>query len=62
MHGLSRVYDPSSYEWQDSAWTGKQLAGAVIYEMHIGTYTPEGTLDSAIEKLDPGQRAHYRGR
>lgn len=52
VHGLSRIYDPSSYEWQDSAWTGKQLAGAVIYEMHIGTYTPEGTLDSAIEKLD----------
>jgi len=33
-------------------WTGRQLAGSVIYELHIGTFTPDGTLDSAIEKLD----------
>lgn len=52
VHGLSRVYDPTAYAWGDSAWTGRQLPGAVIYEMHIGTYTPEGTLDSAIERLD----------
>ena len=34
------------------AWTGRQLAGAVIYELHIGTFTPAGTLDAAIDKLD----------
>ena len=38
--------------WQDADWTGRQLAGSVIYELHIGTFTPEGTLDSAIARLD----------
>jgi maltooligosyltrehalose trehalohydrolase len=51
VHGLSRR-DPMTYEWQDAAWTGRQLAGSVIYELHIGTFTPAGTLDSAIERLD----------
>ncbi len=51
VHGLSRR-DPLAYEWQDAAWTGRQLAGSVIYELHVGTFTPEGTLDSAIDKLD----------
>lgn len=52
VHGLSRTYDPASYQWQDSDWTGRQLAGAIIYELHIGTFTPEGTLTAAIAKLD----------
>ncbi|RBY86726.1 malto-oligosyltrehalose trehalohydrolase [Blastococcus sp. TBT05-19] len=52
VHGLSRRFDPSAHSWGDSAWTGRPLAGGVVYEMHIGTYTPEGTLDSAIERLD----------
>ena len=43
---------PSTYQWGDQAWTGRRLAGSLIYEMHIGTFTPDGTLDSAIEKLD----------
>ncbi|MBL0749810.1 malto-oligosyltrehalose trehalohydrolase [Nocardioides baculatus] len=51
VHGLSRR-DPTTYEWQDDAWTGRQLAGSVIYELHVGTFTPDGTLDSAIDKLD----------
>lgn len=51
VHGLSRR-DPDAYAWGDAAWTGRQLAGAVIYELHIGTFTPGGTLDSAIERLD----------
>ena len=51
VHELSRTFDPSEYRWKDSAWSGRQLAGGVIYEMHIGTFTPEGTLDSAIERL-----------
>ena len=38
--------------WTDDAWTGRQLAGGVIYELHVGTFTPEGTLDAAIERLD----------
>jgi maltooligosyltrehalose trehalohydrolase len=51
VHGLSRQ-DLTTYDWQDSAWTGRQLAGSVIYELHVGTFTPGGTLDSAIERLD----------
>jgi maltooligosyltrehalose trehalohydrolase len=52
VHGASAVFDSSEFAWSDSAWTGRQLAGGVIYELHIGTFTPEGTLDSAIERLD----------
>ena len=51
VHGLSRTYDPTTYVWNDHTWTGRQLAGSVIYELHIGTFTPEGTFDAALEKL-----------
>jgi maltooligosyltrehalose trehalohydrolase len=51
VHGLSETYDPSAFAWSDGDWTGRQLAGSVIYELHIGTFTPEGTLDAAIAKL-----------
>jgi maltooligosyltrehalose trehalohydrolase len=52
VHELSRTFDPSAFAWTDQAWTGRQLPGSVVYELHIGTFTPDGTLDSAIEKLD----------
>jgi maltooligosyltrehalose trehalohydrolase len=52
VHDLSAWFDPQAHEWQDGAWTGRQLAGSVIYELHIGTFTPEGTLDSAVGRLD----------
>ncbi|SDD71061.1 malto-oligosyltrehalose trehalohydrolase [Auraticoccus monumenti] len=52
VHGLSRTFDPSAHQWQDGAWTGRQLAGGVVYEMHIGTFTPEGTFAAAEERLD----------
>ena len=52
VHALSRGFDPSQFAWTDGAWTGRQLAGGVIYEMHVGTFTTLGTLDSAIERLD----------
>jgi len=52
VHGLSRRFDPGAYSWGDTSWTGRPLAGGVVYEMHVGTFTPEGTLDSAIERLD----------
>lgn len=51
VHGLSETVDLGAFAWTDQAWTGRQLAGAVIYELHLGTFTPDGTLDSAIEKL-----------
>jgi maltooligosyltrehalose trehalohydrolase len=52
VHGPSRVYDQSEFAWTDASWTGRQLPGAVLYELHIGTFTPAGTFDAAIERLD----------
>ena len=52
VHGLSQTFDPSAFEWSDGAWTGRPLAGSIVYELHIGTFTPEGTLDAAAARLD----------
>ena len=52
VHGPSRVYDQHAYAWQDATWTGRQLAGSVLYELHVGTFTPAGTFDAAIDRLD----------
>jgi maltooligosyltrehalose trehalohydrolase len=52
VHAASRAFDSTAFQWTDSAWTGRQLAGGIIYELHIGTFTPDGTLDAAIGKLD----------
>ena len=46
------TFDPGAIAWTDGAWTGRQLAGSVIYELHVGTFTPEGTFDAAIGRLD----------
>jgi maltooligosyltrehalose trehalohydrolase len=51
VHGPSRRYDHAAFEWSDSTWPGRSLAGAVIYELHVGTFTPGGTFDSAIGRL-----------
>ena len=51
VHGLSRVYDQKAFAWSDKDWNAPALSHAVIYELHVGTFTPEGTFDSAIEKL-----------
>jgi maltooligosyltrehalose trehalohydrolase len=52
VHGPSRVYDHAGYVWGDAAWTGRQLPGSVLYELHVGTFTRQGTFDAAIERLD----------
>jgi maltooligosyltrehalose trehalohydrolase len=52
LHGPSRLYDQKEYAWKDSRWQGPPLSGAVIYEMHVGTFTAGGTFDAAIERLD----------
>jgi maltooligosyltrehalose trehalohydrolase len=52
VHGPSRRYDHGAFAWTDQAWTGRPLAGSVIYELHIGTFTPEGTFDAALARLD----------
>jgi maltooligosyltrehalose trehalohydrolase len=49
--GPSEVVDPSRYPWTDRAWRGLTLEGQVMYELHLGTFTPEGTWRAAAEKL-----------
>ncbi|GAB2760335.1 malto-oligosyltrehalose trehalohydrolase [Nocardioides pakistanensis] len=51
-HGMSQLFDPADFAWTDQRWTGVPLEGAVIYELHVGTFTPEGTLDAAVDRLD----------
>jgi maltooligosyltrehalose trehalohydrolase len=51
VHGPSEVVDHSRYNWQDSAWKGKALASLVFYEIHVGTFTPEGTFEAIIPRL-----------
>src|SRR5215210_2741053 len=50
-HGPSQVVDPSAYSWQDESWKGVGATGNVIYEMHVGTFTPQGTWVAATQEL-----------
>lgn len=50
--GPSRVYDHDTFTWTDTAWRGRPLPGGVIYELHVGTFTDDGTFDAAIRRLD----------
>ena len=50
-HGPSQIIDPNQFSWSDSDWTGRDLAELVIYEMHVGTFTSEGTWKSAANEL-----------
>jgi len=50
-HGLSAIVDLAAHEWQDGAWQGLSLPGQVLYEFHIGTFTPEGTWRAAAAQL-----------
>jgi maltooligosyltrehalose trehalohydrolase len=50
-HGPSRVVDPAKYAWRDAGFRGTAERGQVLYEMHIGTFTPEGTYRAAAERL-----------
>jgi maltooligosyltrehalose trehalohydrolase len=49
---MSRVYDQKAFDWHDGRWQAPPLASGILYEMHVGTFTPNGTFDSAIERLD----------
>lgn len=51
VHGPSQVVDPKAYRWNDSAWVGHPLTDYVLYELHVGTFTPEGTFDAVIPRL-----------
>jgi maltooligosyltrehalose trehalohydrolase len=56
-HGPSQVIDPGAFAWTDGGWRGVGLEGQVLYEMHIGTFTPEGTWESAARQLPELARA-----
>jgi maltooligosyltrehalose trehalohydrolase len=51
VHGPSRVVDPGAFEWHDATWRGIAMRDAIIYELHVGTFSGEGTLISAIPHL-----------
>src|SRR5438034_3878111 len=52
VHGASEIIDPLSYEWRDTEWNGRPWEEAVIYELHVGTFSREGTFAGAEAKLD----------
>lgn len=56
VHGPSRTFDPGAFAWSDTGWRGPRsgagVLGSVVYELHLGTFTPEGTLDGARARLD----------
>ncbi|MBP6994957.1 MAG: malto-oligosyltrehalose trehalohydrolase [Phycicoccus sp.] len=56
VHGPSRTFDPDTFTWTDAQWAGPRagqgVLGGVLYELHVGTFTAEGTLDAAIGRLD----------
>ena len=51
VHGWAEVVDPRAFSWSDAAWTGLDPRRAVIYELHVGTFTAEGTFRAASNKL-----------
>lgn len=52
VHGPSQVIDHHNYRWQDQNWRGLSLKDMIIYELHVGTFTPEGTFEAIIPRLD----------
>ena len=52
VHGPSRAVDHGAFGWTDELWRGVRLEGSVLYELHVGTFTPEGTFDAAVQRLD----------
>ena len=51
IHGPSRTVDHSEFTWTDDGWNGAPLSETIAYELHVGTFTPEGTFEAAIERL-----------
>ena len=52
VHGPSEVVDPTAFQWNDEHWRGRPWEEAVIYELHVGTFSPEGTFRGVEQKLD----------
>jgi maltooligosyltrehalose trehalohydrolase len=52
VHGASQIIDPNDWDWQDRDWKGRPWEEVVLYELHIGTFTAEGTFAAAKQRLD----------
>lgn len=52
VHGPTAIVEPNAFPWRDQHWRGFELPDYIIYELHVGTFTPEGTFDGVIKKLD----------
>jgi len=52
VHGRTEIVDPHAFDWADREWRGIPLRDAIIYELHVGTFTPEGTFDGAVSRLE----------
>ena len=52
VHGPSEVVDPAAFDWHDDGWRGRPWHEAVLYELHVGTFTPDGTYAAAAARLD----------
>ncbi|HET9697221.1 MAG TPA: malto-oligosyltrehalose trehalohydrolase [Terriglobales bacterium] len=52
VHGPTEIVDASAFPWSDAGWTGVDYRDYILYELHVGTFTPEGTFDGVIGKLD----------
>jgi maltooligosyltrehalose trehalohydrolase len=51
VHGRTEIVDPENFRWSDEDWSGIPITEYVIYELHVGTFSPEGTFDGAIQRL-----------
>lgn len=52
VHGPSAIVDHATFQWKDNAWKGLALKDMIVYELHVGTFTPEGTFEGVVTKLD----------
>ncbi|HLI92848.1 MAG TPA: alpha-amylase family glycosyl hydrolase, partial [Puia sp.] len=52
VHGPSQLVDHRQHAWQDAAWRGRPLSSLILYEIHVGSFTPDGTFDAIIPRLD----------
>jgi maltooligosyltrehalose trehalohydrolase len=52
VHGPSQVVDPGAFRWEIPDWSGLPLEAYILYELHVGAFTPEGTFDAVIPRLD----------
>lgn len=52
VHGASEVVDPAAYEWRDGGWGGRPWEDTVLYELHVGAFSPEGDFDGVARRLD----------